>query len=32
MDEKGFLIGALTKARRIFSRRAFEAGRVDYII
>ena len=32
MDEKGFLIGALIKARRIFSWRAFEAGRVDYII
>jgi hypothetical protein len=32
MDEKGFLIGALIKAKRIFSRRAFEAGRVDYMV
>ena len=32
MDEKEFLIGVLTKARRIFSWRAFEAGRVDYMV
>ena len=32
MDEKGFLISALIKARRIFSQRAFEAGRVDYMV
>ena len=28
MDEKGFLIGYLTKARRIFSKEAFQKGRV----
>jgi hypothetical protein len=32
MDEKGFLIGALIKAKRIFSWRAFKAGRVNYIV
>ena len=32
MDEKGFLIGTLIKAKRIFSQRAFEASRVDNIV
>ena len=31
MDEKGFLIGFLLKARRIFSKKVFEAGRIKYV-
>ena len=31
MDEKGFLIGFLQKARRVFSKAAFEAGRIKHI-
>jgi len=30
MDKKGFLIGFLKKLRRIFSKAAFNAGRVIY--
>ena len=32
MDKKGFLIGALIKARRIFSWKAFKASRVNYMV
>lgn len=32
MDEKGFLIGHLTKVRRIFSRAAYKAGRLQHVI
>jgi len=32
MDEKGFLIGFLQKSKCIFSKRAFEAGRVNNVI
>jgi len=32
MDKKEFPVGALIKAKRIFSWRAFEAGRVNYIV
>ena len=31
MDEKGFLIGFLTKLRRIFSKKAFDDGRIKNI-
>jgi hypothetical protein len=31
MDEKGFLIGFLKKARRIFTKKAFDAGRVKHV-
>ena len=31
MDEKGFLIGFLLKARRIVSKKAFEAGRIKHV-
>lgn len=32
INEKGFLINTLIKARRIFSRRVYKADRVNYII
>ena len=32
MDEKGFLIGILSKMKRIFSRRRYEAGEIKQII
>jgi hypothetical protein len=32
MDEKGFLIGLLAKVRRVFSRIAYEAGRIKHVI
>ena len=32
MDEKGFLLGQLLKVRRIFSRAAFESGRIKHVI
>jgi hypothetical protein len=32
MDEKGFLIDLLAKVRRIFSRIAYEAGRIKHVI
>ena len=32
MDEKGFLLGFIQKTRRIFSRAAFEAGRIKHMI
>jgi DDE superfamily endonuclease/Tc5 transposase DNA-binding domain len=32
MDEKGFLIGQLSKVRRIFTRKAYEAGRVKHVM
>jgi len=32
MDEKGFLLGQLLKVKRIFSRAAFESGRIKHVI
>ena len=32
MDEKGFLIGVLSKIKRIFSRRRYEEGGIKQII
>jgi hypothetical protein len=32
MDEKGFLIGQLSKVRRVFTRNAYEAGRVKHVM
>jgi Tc5 transposase DNA-binding domain len=32
MDEKGFLIGQLSKVRRVFTRNAYEAGRVEHVM
>ena len=32
MDEKGFLIGFLQKAKRIFTKKAFEAGRIKHMV
>ena len=32
IDEKGFLISVFIKTKRIFSQRAFEASRVNYIV
>ena len=32
IDEKGFLLGQLLKVKRVFSRAAFESGRIKYII
>jgi len=32
MDEKGFLVGILTKAKRVFSKAAFKLGKIKYII
>ncbi|KAL1995986.1 hypothetical protein VTN49DRAFT_521 [Thermomyces lanuginosus] len=32
MDERGFLIGVLTKTKRIFSRRLYEKGELKHII
>ena len=32
IDEKGFLIGLLNKIKRIFTKMAFEAGRLKHVI
>ena len=32
MDEKGFLIGVLSKVKRVFSKSAFEEGKLRHII
>jgi hypothetical protein len=32
MDEKGFLIGVLSKMRRVFSRRHYDQGEIKQII
>jgi len=32
MDKKGFLVGFLTKARRVFSKAAFKSGRLTNTI
>jgi hypothetical protein len=32
MDEKDFLVGFWQKTRRIFTKKAFDAGRIKYII
>jgi hypothetical protein len=32
MDEKGFLIGALQKVKRVFTKKVFEAGRLKHVV
>jgi len=32
MDEKGFLVGMLTKAKQVFSKAIFKSGKIKYII
>jgi hypothetical protein len=32
MDKKGFLIGALQKVKRVFTKKAFEAGRLKHVV
>lgn len=32
MDEKGFLIGVLSKIKRVFSKSAFEEGKLRHIL
>lgn len=32
MDKKGFLLGQLSKVKRVFSRAAFKSGRIKHVI
>ena len=32
MDKKGFLVGMLIKAKRVFSKAIFKLGKITYII